>query len=512
MTAQPEQVPAAPAGAYAALEARFRRCAAIGDALGILQWDSETLMPPGAAAGRAEQLAALKVLSHEILTDPRTGALLDEAEAEAARSPLRPWQAANLREMRRAYRHATAVPADLVEASSRAVSRCEMVWREARPAADFAMLLPSLREVLDRQREVAAAKAEALGVSLYDALLDGYEPGGRSARIDVLFGELEGFLPDLLPRVLDAQARRPRPLRPSGPFPVAAQRAVGERLMRIVGFDFGRGRLDVSLHPFCGGASNDVRLTTRYDESDFTRALMGVLHESGHALYEQGRPAAWIGQPVGEARGMVLHESQSLLVEMQACRSRAFLEFAAPLMREAFGGEGPAWSADAIHALYTRVEPGFIRVDADEVTYPAHVILRYRLEKDLISGAMDLADLPEAWNRGMERLLGIVPPDDRLGCLQDIHWPGGAWGYFPTYTLGAMAAAQLFDAACREEPDVLPGLGRGDFGPLVGWLHRSVHEKASFHPDADSLLAEATGRPLGASVYKRHLERRYLEA
>ena len=497
--------------AYAELESRFRRIAAIGDALGILHWDAETLMPAGAAAGRSEQLATLRVLSHEILTDARTGALLDAAEAEATQAAADPWKAANLREMRRAYRHATAVPASLVEASSKAVSRCEMVWREARPAADFAMLLPTLREVLERQREIAAAKAAALGVEPYDALLDTFEPGGSAARIDALFADLETFLPDLLPRVLDAQARRPAPPRPEGPFPVDRQRALGEQLMRIAGFDFSRGRLDVSLHPFCGGATHDVRLTTRYDETDFTRALMGVLHETGHALYEQGRPAAWVGQPVGDARGMVVHESQSLLVEMQACRSRPFLEFAAPMMREAFGGSGPAWDAEAIHALYTRVEPGFIRVDADEVTYPAHVILRYRLERDLIAGRLDLADLPEAWNQGMARLLGIVPPDDRLGCLQDIHWPGGAWGYFPTYTLGAMAAAQLFDAACRDEPDALPGIGRGDFGPLLGWLRRNVHETASLHADTDSLLARATGRPLDAAVYKRHLERRYLE-
>lgn len=495
--------------AYEDLERRFRRISAVHDALGILHWDTETMMPSGGADGRAEQIATLRLLSHEMLTDPRLADLLEEAGAAAG--ALDEWQAANLREMRRARLHATAVPADLVEARSRAVSRCEMVWREARPASDFAMLLPSLSEVLRCEREAAAAKAEALGCSPYDALLDSYEPDGRSARIDELFARLEAFLPDFLPRVLEAQRRRPPVLEPEGPFPLEAQRGLGLRFMEAVGFDFTHGRVDVSLHPFCGGAAGDVRLTTRYDEADFTSALMGVLHETGHALYEQGRPAAWAGQPVGEARGMSLHESQSLLIEMQACRSRAFLDFAAPLMREAFNAEGLAWEPENLHRLYTRVRPGFIRVDADEVTYPAHVLLRYRIEKDLIAGAMDLADLPEAWNAGMRRLLGLDVPEDRLGCLQDIHWPGGAWGYFPTYTLGAMTAAQLFDAARAAEPGLLDAIGRGDFAPLRDWLRAKVHGRGSLL-STDALLTQATGRPLDAGIYIRHLESRYLDA
>jgi carboxypeptidase Taq len=493
--------------AYQTLERRFARLAAINDALGILQWDTETLMPPGAADGRAEQLATLKVLSHELLTDDDNADLLADAEHE---TELSDWQEANLHEMRRAYLHATAVPGDLVEANSRAVSRCEMVWRDARPAGDFAMLLPSLSEVLNLQRQIAAAKAEALGCSLYEALLDAYEPGGNTDHIDKVFGDLKRFLPGFLGEVLERQKSRPDILPLQGPFPVEAQRALGVRLMQAAGFDFNRGRLDISLHPFCGGATHDVRLTTRYDEDDFTKSLMGVLHETGHAVYEQNRPAEWLGQPVSEARGMSLHESQSLIIEMQACRSRAFLEFAAPVMRDTFGGTGPAWEAANLHRLYTKVEPGFIRVDADEVTYPAHILIRYDLEKALIEGDMTLADLPGAWNEGMRDLLGLKVTTDRLGCLQDIHWPGGAWGYFPTYTLGAITAAQLFDAATRADDNVVPGLARGDFSPLVNWLRTNIYSKGSLLP-ADQLMTKATGRPLDASVYERHLRRRYLE-
>ena len=493
--------------AYQTLERRFARLSAIGDAIGILGWDTQTMMPDGAAEGRAEQTATLSVLAHELITAPEVGDLLDRAEAEGG---LDGWQAANLREMRRAHVHATAVPADLVEATSKAVSACEMMWRSARAESDYTALLPSLREVLRLVREGAQAKGDVLGLSPYDALLDEHDPGSRAARIDALFDDLASFLPGLIQRVLDRQASEPPVLRPDGPFPVAAQRALGERMMRAAGFDFTRGRLDVSLHPFCGGANDDVRITTRYDEADFTKALMGVLHETGHALYEQGRPRQWMLQLVGQARGMAVHESQSLIVEMQASRSAEFIGWLAGEVREAFGGTGPAWEPDNLRRLYTRVERGLIRVDADEVTYPAHVVLRYRLEKALVAGDLDLGDLPDAWNAGMRELVGVEPPNDRLGCLQDIHWPGGGWGYFPTYTLGAMTAAQLFEAACAAEPEVKPALARGDVAPLVGWLRTNVHGKGCKPASADDLLTEATGKPLDAAVFRRHLERRYL--
>ncbi|MBP2226993.1 carboxypeptidase Taq [Azospirillum agricola] len=493
--------------AYRELERRYARIAAIGDALGILGWDTQTIMPEGANDGRAEQTATLSVLAHEMATDPRIGDLLGEAETDG---DLDAWQRANLREMRRNYVHATAVPADLVEATSKAVSVCEMTWRGARADNDFAALLPSLTEVLARVREGAEALGGVLGVSPYDALLDAHDPGARAGRIDVVFADLAAFLPDLIGRLLDRQAADPAPIRPTGPFPVETQRALGVRMMERMGFDFRRGRLDVSLHPFCGGATDDVRITTRYDEADFANALMGVLHETGHALYEQNRPRAWLTQPVGQARGMAVHESQSLIMEMQASRSAEFLTWLAPVAREAFGGEGPAWEAANLRRLYSRVERGLIRVEADEVTYPAHVILRYRLEKAMIAGDLALADLPGAWNDGMAELVGVVPPDDRRGCLQDIHWPGGGWGYFPSYTLGAMTAAQLFDAARRSDPGIVPALARGEFAPLAAWLRVNVHETGCLHASGDDLLTAATGRPLDASVFKRHLETRYL--
>jgi carboxypeptidase Taq len=492
--------------AYRRLESRFRRLLTLGEATAMLQWDGAALMPPGAAASRGDQLATLKLVCHEILTDPALGDLLDAAAGD---NDLGDWQRANLGEMRRLWLHATAVPGDLVEAASLAASRCEQIWRQARPASDFAMVRPALQEVLDRTREIAAAKAARLGRSPYEALMDQYEPDATTASIDRLFDDLAGFLPGLVEKVLARQAAAPPPHEPEGPFAIDRQRAAGIHLMERLGFDFAHGRLDVSLHPFCGGTPDDVRITTRYDESDFRGALMGVLHETGHALYERGLPHDWRRQPVGEARGMAVHESQSLLMEMQACRSPEFTRYLAPLLREIFGADGPAWHADNLYRLNTRVEPGFIRVDADEVTYPAHVILRYRLERALIDGDLALGDLPAAWNDGMQAMLGIVPPDDRRGCLQDIHWYDGAFGYFPTYTLGAMTAAQLFAAARRAVPEIMPGLEVGNFAPLLAWLRTNVHSKGSLLSTAD-LVEQATGAPLDARIYERHLETRYL--
>ena len=497
--------------AYADLESRFHRWTALQDGRAVLQWDQATMMPDGGSEARAEQVAALDVVCHGILADPATGDLL--TGAEAASGELDPWQKANLAEMRRLQVHATAVEPRLVEALARAVGRAEALWRKARAESDFPMVKPALAELLGLVREVAVAKAAKLGTLPYEALIDEFEPGLTIPEIDRVFDGLASFLPDLRTEALARQAKRPAPIQPQGPFPLPQQQALARKLMEIVGFVFDHGRLDTSHHPFCGGVPEDVRITTRYSEEEFVQGLMGVLHETGHALYERGRPAPWRYQPVGLARGMAIHESQSLLVEMQVCRGPEFLGFLAPLLKEAFGGRATAAAGEFLpgnlRRLYARVEPGFIRVEADEVCYPSHVILRYRLEKALVAGALDLADLPAAWNDGMRELLGLDVPDDRRGCLQDIHWFGGAWGYFPTYTLGAMTAAQLYDAARRAEPEIPAAIGRGDFKPLLAWLAEHIHSQASRWSSAE-LLRRATGKALDPAIFRSHLERRYL--
>lgn len=491
---------------YQSLEDRFRRMDAVSGAMSMLHWDMSAMMPPGGASSRAEQLATLSSVHHSMITDPEISDLLDGAEADLH---LDNWQQANVREMRRAWIHQAAIDADLVEALSRACSASETVWRTARPDNDFKAALPGLEEVLNLSRQVAEAKSEKLGVGLYDALLDQYEPDGRSCDIDIIFDDLAAFLPDFLDDVLSQQASGPDRLPLDGPFPAATQRELGKTFMTALGFDFDHGRLDTSAHPFCGGTYDDVRITTRYDETDFSSAMMGVLHETGHALYDQGLPKDWRGQPVGSDRGMSIHESQSLLIEMQACRSSEFLDYAAPKMREAFKGSGKAWQTDNLLRRTTHVEKGFIRVDADEVTYPAHVILRYQLEKAAIVGDLKMTDLPGAWNEGLNNILGITPPTDREGCLQDIHWYDGAWGYFPTYTLGAMTAAQLFAKAKQDKPEILGAIAKGDFAPLMSWLGEHVHSKGCLLNTRD-LLKEATGEELNADHFKAHLKARYL--
>ena len=492
---------------YLELERRHRRINLLGESLAVLHWDTATVMPAGGAATRAEQLAEMQAVLHGLKTEADMGDIIENAEAEG--QELNDWQRANLREIAREWRKAKAVPEDLVVAVSRACSACESIWREARANDDFLAVKSSLQEVLDRTREAGQAKADALGLTVYDALLDDYEPGGRSAEIDRIFGELQQFLPEFLGEALDLQASRPVPNMPDGPFAIEDQKKLGERLMSAFGFDFEHGRLDISLHPFCGGTPEDVRITTRYDEYDFTSSLMGVLHETGHAMYERALPKAWRCQPVGSALGMSFHESQSLLIEMQVCRSLPFIGWAAPIMREMMEGSGPAWEVENLYRLFTRVKPDFIRVDADEVTYPAHVILRYQLERALLDENLLLSELPAAWNDGMKDLLGVAPKTDREGCLQDVHWYDGAWGYFPTYTLGAMTAAQLFKAACESDKDIPAGIRKGDFRPLMGWLGENVHSKGRLVSSPD-LLKAATGQPLETEVFMNHLRCRYL--
>lgn len=489
--------------AYQRLKARFARIATLGEAQAMLHWDAAAMMPPGGAESRGEQLATLAGLSHELLVAPVVAEDLAAAAAEGE------WDSANLGLMRHAHARATALPGALVEATARANAACETVWREARAASDFARVAPYLAEVVRLQRENAAALSAATGLAPYDALMEGYQRGIGAADVEPIFAAYETFLAEALPRAEELQAARPAPIALRGPFPVATQKALCREMAGRVGLDFAHARLDESLHPFCGGIPADVRITTRYTEESLAQALLGVLHETGHALYERGLPTHQARQPVGEAAGMAAHESQSLIIEMQAARSDAFLGFLGPRLREGFGGEAAAYAPENLARLWRRVERGFIRVDADELTYPAHVILRFRLEQALIGGDLAVADLPGAWNEGFHRLLGMTPPDDARGCLQDIHWHDGAFGYFPSYTLGAMAAAQLMRAARAAVPGLDDALARGDFAPLTGWLRGVVHGQGSRLGFQD-LLRQATGKPLDPADFMAHLAERYL--
>jgi carboxypeptidase Taq len=492
---------------YQRLAARFTRMATIGEASAVLGWDAAAMMPEGGAAARGDQLAVLAGLAHGQLIAPEVAGDLADAEAQGT---LDDWQSANLRLMRHAHTRASAVPPDLVEAMARANSACEKIWREARRTNDFPRVRDALAEVVNLVRQQAAALAAALSLSPYDALMDGYQRGIGAAHVGPVFSAYETFLRDALPRAEARQAAAPAPIRPPGPFPAELQEALCRRLSARAGLEPEHSRLDRSAHPFCGGTPTDVRITTRYDENDFAQSLMGVMHETGHALYERGLPPGYARQPVGESGGMAAHESQSLIVEMQACRSDAYLSFLGRELHATFGGDPAPYAPENLARLLRRIHRGFIRVDADEMTYPAHVILRFRLEQALVSGDLSVADLPGAWNEGMHALLGVTPPTDTLGCLQDIHWYDGAIGYFPSYTLGAMAAAQLMAAAAKALPALDAELAAGNLAPLIGWLRANVHAQGN-RLGFNDLLRAATGSPLDPSAFEAHLAARYLD-
>lgn len=493
--------------AFAKLQQQFKRISRIQHASAICGWDQATMMPDGGNNARAEALAELSVLAHQLLTAPQLEDWFEEAGNEINDG----LDIANLAAMKRAWQQATLLPADLVEAIAIANTRCEHAWRQQRQQNDWAGYRENLQEVVRLAREQADCLADYAGLGRYDALLDIHEPGMTSRRLDDLFGDMKTWLPDLID---DAEAARQsvKPLTPEGPFPLDQQHQLALDAMALLGFDFRHGRLDTSIHPFCGGVPEDVRITTRYDEAWFMSALMGVIHETGHARYEQNLPRALAGLPVGQARSMGIHESQSLFFEMQLARSEPFTRLLAPRLGRIFDREqDPALSADNLYQLNTRVTRGYIRVDADEVTYPAHVILRYDIEKALIEGSIETGHIPGLWDEKMQSLLGLSTRGrDDIGCMQDIHWAGGAFGYFPSYTLGAIYAAQLYQALQRQLPQLETHILQGELQPLFDWLRDNIWQKGSTL-STDELIRQATDEPLNSEHFRQHLQRRYLQ-
>jgi len=490
--------------AYTALTHTFTRLYRLSHLSALAGWDQAAMMPPKGNAARGAALAELQVVMHQILGDATLPGLMQAASTE----PLDALQQANLREMRRDWTLSTLLPERLVQAQSLATSRCEHAWRSQRQNNDWQGFLGNFREVVTNAREEANILSQAQGLSPFDALMDKYESGSCSADIDALFEDVKTWLPDLVQRVLAKQANE-RVLMPSGPFPIERQRALGIDLMGLLGFDFDAGRLDVSAHPFCGGVPEDVRITTRYTEDSFVRSMMGIVHETGHARYEQNLPTDTRHLPVGRARSMGIHESQSLSFEMQLGRSGAFLRHIAPRISQHLGHQA-ALDADNLARLYTRVQPGFIRIDADELTYPTHIILRYEIERDLINGLIEPEDIPSLWDNKMMQYLGLDTRGNfKDGCLQDIHWTSGSFGYFPSYTLGAMYAAQFFASIRRAHPDLDTHVAAGDLSPVFDWLQHNIWRQASRWP-TDELVQHATGEKLNPAHFRTHLERRYL--
>lgn len=494
---------------YEKLEGRFRQIQRLNDIRAIASWDEAVMMPVGASPYRNEALAELGLVIQNLVNSPDVGEWI--AETVANQSNLNGWQRSNLREMQRIYLENTAVPAELNQRLTVARMNCEQQWRKLRTENNWSGFLPHLQEVLNLTREMLKELQKANGLSIYDTALSLFSPGLSTSVVEKLFSELKSFLPQMIQDVVEKQ-KRENWLIPEGVFPQSAQKALGLDLMQALGFSLDIGRLDESHHPFCGGNPRDVRITTRYNEHEFVSSLMGVLHETGHALYEQHLPEAWLTQPVGAGCGMSIHESQSLFMEMQVCRSKEFLTFAAPLIRNhmtPFTKNLASLETENLVKLVTRVKPGFIRVDADEVTYPAHIILRFEIERDLLEDNWSLSELPAVWNEKMKSYLGLSTlGNDANGCMQDVHWPSGGYGYFPAYTFGAVIAAQLFNKLRETHPGISRDIEKGEFLTVRSWLNENVWSLGSSLHTLE--LVERAAGPLSATAFRKHLQLRYL--
>jgi carboxypeptidase Taq len=493
--------------AYHDLIAHRKQTATLASIGSLLGWDQETYMPPDAAAHRAEQQAMIATMVHKQATDPKVGQWL--AACEKDRDLLAQHDgdaAANIREIRRDYDLAVKLPTDLVAEIAKTTSQSQEAWKEARQHSDFARFAPWLEKVMALMRRKAECYGVPPGGELYDALLNEYEPGMTAREVDAIFNPLRPRLAALVAAIAKSPTRPdPRLLELKGEQ--AQQHAFGLAVLKQMGFDLSAGRLDTTAHPFCSEMGpSDVRLTTRYTTDSFLEPLYGTMHEAGHGLYEQGLPKniRW-GEPLGESISLGIHESQSRMWENFVGRSRAFWTWALPVAKEHLKPLLDSTTLDELYGAANWVEPSFIRVEADEATYNLHIMLRFQIERELIAGRLAVKDLPATWNRLFKEFFGLDVPDDRRGCLQDVHWSFGLIGYFPTYTLGNLYSAQFWEKIQSDIPDLNTRMTRGEFAPLKAWLNKHIHAHGKRYRASD-LCQRVTGKPLSADPLMRHLE------
>jgi carboxypeptidase Taq len=492
--------------AYEELLQRVRDEATLASIEALLEWDEETSMPAGAVEGRSEQLALLAGLLHERGTDPRLGELLDRLEGSPLLADSASPAAVNVRELRRDYERFVRLPRKLVQDLARSTAVAQRAWSTARQTADFDHFRPHLERIVELKR----AEAQCVGYARepYDALIEDYEPGITSAIVARLFDALRRELVPLAARIADTAGRHDTGVLRRA-VPLDGQFSFGERVAARVGFDFARGRLDLGVHPCCTSLGpGDCRIGLRFDLRDFAGGVLTVLHEVGHGLYEQGLDPAHYGAPIGEAASVGMDEAQARLWENRVGRSRGFWGHFLPEARKRFPDALGDVGLDEFHVAINRVNPSLIRVHADEVTYNVHVMIRFELERALVSGELKAADLPGAWTEAYGRYLGVTPADHAEGCLQDGHWADGLIGYFPTYTLGDVFAAQLFARAGEELGDLEDAFARGEFGELIRWLGTRIYRQGGRHPSA-RLIEVVTGSPPDHRPLVRALRARY---
>lgn len=455
-------------------------------------------MPSNAAEMREEQLKTLKSISNGILSKDETAQLFEDAGKD---HNLSDFQKRNLHLMKKIHENVTLIPEDLQQKLISASVKCQTKWAIARDENDFASYAPLQSEVLKIKREIAQIKAENSGKSAYDCLLDEFEENVNCAFIEPIFKDLGNFLPGFVNEVIEKQkSLNFKDL--SGSFSSDGQRELSLKIMKMLNFDFSKGRLDETIHPFCSGSGNDIRIATKFRESEFVSSLFGTIHETGHALYEFGTDEKWRSQPIGKALGMMIHESQSLFMEMQIALSKPFLKMLLPQIKQIF----PKFqlTSEEFCLSMQKVSKSLIRIEADEVTYPLHIIMRFELEQKLMNGELEIQDLPSAWNEKTQKFFGLTPKNFKEGCMQDIHWTDGSFGYFPHYSLGAITAAAFAEKMRKDLPN-----SELQIEEIVSWLKNHIHSKSS-KLTAQELIKEVTGENLSITPYINHLKNRYL--
>ena len=490
--------------AYIKLKEIFREASLSSDIAGILHWDMSTMMPSNSRNQRAEQLAYLSKITHDKVSSDKVRDLILEAKHEA----LNENDIYNLREIEREHKLTSSVPSNLVQQISKTAAKCEGEWQEARKNSNFNLIKNTLSELIYLTKEEADILGKVFNLSPYEALVNKFEPGLNIKLITDVFDDLQQFLTPLIDTIIEKQkSQKILPIQDK--INEEQQKDIAEYIMRLIGFDFKRGRLDKSAHPFCGGSTNDVRITTRYNADNPFSSLDGVMHETGHAMYELNLPEKWSHQPVGKSRGMAMHESQSLMIEMQITRSHAFKKFLSNLLKDKFDIKDRSFDSDNLYLLGTRVEKSFIRVESDEVTYPLHIILRFNLERKIFNNEISVNDIPDAWNEEYNKLFDKKVIKDSDGSLQDVHWYAGLFGYFPTYSLGALTAAQFAYQLRIDLPELDSNIENGNFKELITWLKTNIHEKASFF-STNEVLEQVTNSSLNAKYFKNYINNRYL--
>ncbi len=497
-------MPATTTHPYETLKSRLRETAVLDSASRVLSYDQETVLPDKGAALRAQQLEAMSALVHKLRTAPEVGELISASEADVSLK-ADPVAQANLRELRRDYDRATKLPTALVAELAKTSSLGMHAWKEARSKSDFSIFLPLLTRTFELYREKAKCLGYPKDGEIYDALLEEYEPGMTAARTKAVFGPFREKLVPLIDRV--AKSKAPDDSLARASFPIDKQVAFVTSITKQMGFDYGAGRMDVTTHPFCEGLGpGDTRITNRYRPDGWADSLSTAMHEGGHGLYEQGLPKAdAFGQPLAEAISLGIHESQSRLWENLVGRSMPFWKWCAKQAGEMLGAPLAGAAPEAIYKAVNIVKPHFIRVESDELTYNLHIMLRFDLERALLAGDLNPKDLPGAWNERMKKDLGLTVPDDRRGCLQDVHWSMGLIGYFPTYTFGNLYSAQIWEAIQRDLPARDELIAKGDFAPILSWLRTNIHAHGRRYR-AEELCQKITGKPLSHDPLLRHLE------